>query len=152
MQVQNVNNQIGFNAITVIPKNGAQHYSANSAVSYLTELTNNLKKNDRDYFIKNVINPLNDLKTNVLFDFNKETISILQNEKPVIKLDNRIARVIEGDERVALYPINDVKFYGVLYETTSDAESAVWKYNFLTYDVPLISKAYAAVDIATKLG
>jgi len=153
MRTQFANNQPYFAGLLITPKGGTGHFSIKDSPKLLKSVTDSMTQYDKDFFIKKVVRPLSEIETDVFINFDKNAITIAPKSRPRLEMDTvRRAFVSDIDERVACYPIKDKKFYNLEYETTSDAESAVGRYNLRHPGSTLVGKASAAVDIAKYYG
>lgn len=153
MQIQSINNSINFKSVSCIPKGSDKKYILHSDSALKRDIKKSVAESDLDYFKNTVVAQLEPLETEVLIDFNKNSVSVLpKNAKPIEFNTDKKAIQLGSDESVVRYPTKgghlDFK-----YNSVADAECDKWDYNAENFwQTELMGKIMVAKNIAKTLG
>ena len=153
MQIQSINNSINFKSVSCIPKGIDKKYYLHSDSTLRSKIKKSVAESDLNYFQNTVVKQLAPLKTEVLIDFNKNSVSLFpENEKPIEFNTNKKAIQLGSDESIVRYPTKD-GYFDFKYNSVSDAECDKWDYNAENFwQTDLMGKIMVAKNIAKTLG
>ena len=148
MNVQKISNQTNFTAVSIIPRGNVEGRSF--SVEKYPSLLDNIPEDKRDSFVKKVVKPASNLKTEICIDCNDPYGIMLQN--PVngssIILDDEFCTILKNHTVVNYPDKKNPEGIDVKYRSRREAIKKAQAYD--TGD-PLIDRAIAAVDIARSL-
>ncbi len=147
MKVQKISNQTNFTAVSIIPRGNVEGRSF--SVEKYPSLLDNIPEDKRDSFVKKVVKPAKNLKTEICIDCNDPYGITLQN--PVngctIIFDDKTPATVW--ECIVNYPDRkNPEGVNVMYKNNKTALAKAKSYNS---GDPLIDRAKVAVDIAKAL-
>lgn len=153
MQITAINNKVNFKSISCIPNGSDKKYNLHSNSSLKRDIKKSIAESDLNYFQNTVVKQLEPLETEVLIDFNKNSVSILpKNSEPIEFNTNKKAVQWGSDESVVRYPTKDGHF-DFKYNSVSDAENDKWDYNAENFwQTDLMGKIMVAKNIAKFFG